>query len=274
MRIVTLVVAALLAPLAAAAQTTTITITNAACTNLPPPAEVAAPATPSVAAGIAAARNRNFALARANFLPLAVKQDADAQRALGQLLMLDCTGMQDKSAAIDWLAKSVATGNVEAEILLGRAYMAGSGVAQDDGKAFSLFTQAAATSNAVAQMELGYLYLSGRGITQDRYQGLQWTVKAAEQGNAVALGNIAQAYDRGQIVDRDTGRAAYFLALANLRATAAQRNNLMNIAQEVRQAVSFDDLERANKRAQRWTPGPGSLSDVMSDADDFRKAHR
>ena len=274
MRIVAVTIALMLAPLAAAAQTTTITISNSACTNPPPPAEVSAPATPSIAAGSAAARMRNFALARANFLPLAQKGDADGQRAMGQLLMQDCTGMQDKTAAVDWLTKAAATGNVAAENLLGRTYMQGNGVTQDDGKAFSLFSQAAATSDAVGEMEVGYLYLTGRGVAQDRYLGLQWSVKAAEQGNAVALGNIAQTYNKGLILDRDTGRAAYFLALANQRATAVQRNELMSIAQEIRQAVSIDDLDRATKRAQRWTPGPGSLRDVMSDADDFRKHHR
>ena len=80
MRTATIVFALTLAPVAAAAQTTTITITNSACTNPPPPGDVTAPVTPSIAAGSAAARNRNFALARANFLPLAEKGDADAQR--------------------------------------------------------------------------------------------------------------------------------------------------------------------------------------------------
>ncbi|HUE66086.1 MAG TPA: tetratricopeptide repeat protein [Rhizomicrobium sp.] len=274
MRVTAAVFLLMLAPLAAAAQTTTITISNSACTSPPAPADVAAPATPSIAAGNAAARNRDFALARANFLALAEKGDPDAERAMGQLLMQNCTGLQNKTAAVDWLTKAAATGNVPAEDQLGRAYMSGFGVAQDDAKAFVLFSQAAATADPVAQMELGYLYLSGRGVAQDRYQGLQWTVKAAEQGNAVALGNIAQAYNKGQILERDTDRAAYFLALANQRATIAQRNDLMGIAEEIRQAVSVDDLDHASKRAQRWTPGPGSLRDVLSDADDFRKHKR
>ena len=44
----------MLLPFAAAAQTTTVTITNSACTNPPLPAEIPAPVTPSVAAGSAA----------------------------------------------------------------------------------------------------------------------------------------------------------------------------------------------------------------------------
>jgi TPR repeat protein len=257
--------------LTAAAQTTAITITNSACTNPQQPADVASPAMPSVAAGSVAAANRNFALARANFRPLAENGDPDAERAMGQLLMQDCTGLQDKSAAIGWLTKAVAAGNVVAENQLGRVYMLGLGVPQDDAKAFALFSQSAAANNAVGEVELGYLYLSGRGVPQDKYQALQWMVKSGEQGNAGALGNIAHIYLKGEILERDTDRAAYFLALANQRATAGQRNELMGASREIRAAVSIEDLERATKRSQRWSPGPGSLRDVLSDAEDFRR---
>jgi TPR repeat protein len=271
MRLAIAVFFLMLAPLTAMAQTTTVTITNSACTNPAAPADVPAPVTPSVAAGTAATRNRDFALARANFLPLAEKGDADAERAMGQLLMQNCTGLQDKPAAVGWLTKAAAAGNVPGEVQLGHAYRLGFGVAQDDARAFALYSQAATTSDPVAQMELGYLYLTGRGVAQDRYQGLQWTVKAAEQGNAVALGNIALAYIKNQVLARDTDQAAYFLALANQRATVPQRNELMGTAQEIRQTVSIDDIGKASKRAQRWTPGLGSLRDVLSDADDFRR---
>ena len=32
-------------------------------------------------------------------------------------------------------------------------------------------------------------------------------------------------------------------------------------------------MNSASKSAQRWSPGPGSLRDVLSDAEDFRKHH-
>ena len=92
----------MLAP-AAQAQVTAISTTGPACTNPAPPAAAPPPAMPSVAAGIVAARNRDFALALANFKPLAEKGDADAQRAMGQLLMQGCTGLQDRGAAVEWL---------------------------------------------------------------------------------------------------------------------------------------------------------------------------
>lgn len=256
---------------AAAAQTTMLTVTNPACTNPAPPAAALPPATPSVAAGVLAARNGDFALALVNFKPLAETGDADAERAMGQLLMQNCTGLQDKSAAVGWLAKAAAAGNVPAQNQLAFAYLSGLGVAQDDAKAFGLFSQTAAAGNAVGESELGYLYLTGRGVPQDKYQGLQWTVKAAEQGNAAGLSNIAAAYIHGEILERDLDRAAYFLALTNMRASTAERAGMMGLSQEIRQVVSGDDLARAAKRAQRWTPGAGSLHDVLSDAEDFRK---
>ncbi|HMH64166.1 MAG TPA: tetratricopeptide repeat protein [Rhizomicrobium sp.] len=260
----------MLAP-AAAAQTTMITAPNPACTSPAAPAAAPQPATPSVAAGTLAARNRDFALALVNFKPLAETGDADAERAMGQLLMQNCTGLQDKSAAVAWLTKAAAAGNVPAQNQLASAYLRGFGVTQDDAKAFALFSQTAAAGNAGGESELGYLYFAGRGVPQDRYQGLQWTVKAAEQGNAGALSNIAASYIHGEVLARDPDRAAYFLALTNERASPAERAGMMGLSQQIRQAVSEDDLTRAAKRAQRWTPGAGSLRDVLSDAEDFRK---
>ena len=60
-------------------------------------------------------------------------------------------------------------------------------------------------------------------------------MKAAEQGNAVALSNIAAPICAGEILERDTDRAAYFLALANERANPSQRAELMGISQQIRQ---------------------------------------
>jgi TPR repeat protein len=260
-----------LASPALAQQNMTITITTTPCTNPPPPAPVAAPVTPSVAAGTVAARNREFGLALANFKPLAEQGDVDGERALGQLLMQACTGLQDQKAGVEWLTKAATAGNVSAQNQLAVAYMRGHGVAQDDNKAYALFSQTAATGNAVGEMELGYLYLMGRGVPQDKYQGLEWTVKAAEQGNGIALGNIAHAYFKGEVLAKDLERAAFFLALANQRANPAERLELTGTSQEIRQAVSAADLTDAARRAQRWAPGPGSLRDVLSDAVDFRK---
>ena len=35
--------------------------------------------------------------------------------------------------------------------------------------------------------------------------------------------------------------------------------------------VNADDMKRAEDLAKSWSPGPGSLSDVLSDAEKLRK---
>jgi len=249
---------------------TTITITDTACTAPPTPAAVSAPASPSVAAGIAATKNKDFALARANFQPLAEKGDAEGQRALGQLLMQKCTGIQDKAAAVSWLTKASDAGNANAQTQLGQAYLNGAGIAQDDAQAYALFSKAAATGNRVAQTELGYLYLTGRGVTADKYQGMVWTVKAAEQGAPQALSNIAHGYFIGDGLPKDNDKAARYMFAAIQRATLDQRSRFAGSSNEIKRAMSGEDLQQAARRAQRWSPGPGSLSDVLDDAGQAR----
>lgn len=231
-----------------------------------PPAEVPAPATPSVAAGVAAARNNNFALARANFKPIAEAGDAEGERLYGTLLMQRCTGLQDAAAGAGWLQKSADAGNAQAAAQLGQAYMSGDGVAQDDNKAFALITKGANGGILGAEVNLGYLYLSGRGVTADPYQGMVWSAKAGEQGAAPALANIAQAYFRGRILPQDNDKAIYYINIAMLKATPTQRTGFQVTIDNIQRAVSAADFKRGEDRAQRWTPGKGSLSDVVDDA--------
>jgi hypothetical protein len=256
---------ALLAATAANADTTiTITSNGAAC-QVSAPAAVIPPATPSVSGGVQAAKNRNFAMARANFQPLAESGNADAERELARLLMQDCTGMQDKDAGVTWLSKAADGGDVAAEAELGNAYMTGDGVAEDDNKAIPLLTKAAAAGSPAAQTNLGFMYLNGRGVTLDRYQGMVWSVKGGEQGAPAALMNIAAAYNNGVALPHDMDKAAFYLAAAMQRASGIQKIRFAQNTTITRQ-MSPDDLKRANDKAQKWSPGPGSLSEVLADA--------
>ena len=244
----------------------TITATHMAC-QVAPPADVPAPVTPSAAAGGAAMQNHNYALARANFkAPLADAGNAEGQRLYGALLMVDCTGIQNKEEGAKWLQKAVDAGNVVAQSQLGNAYMRGDGVAQDDNKAFALLTQAANAGNALAEINLGYLYLNGRGAPMDKYQGMVWTVKAGEQGDPAALYNIANAYFRGGALPKDNDKAAYYMWAAFNRSIPAQRNRFAGTINEINRGLSQDDLKHEAERARHWSPGPGSLSDVLDDA--------
>jgi TPR repeat protein len=245
--------------------TVTITETNTEC-HVSPPEEVASPVKPSAAAGTAAARDHNYALARANLKPLAESGDLEGERLYGLLLMQKCTGIQDKTAAASWLGKAADGGDVVAKAELGNAYMNGNGVAQDDAKAFALIQAAAAAGNPGAEVNLGYFYLSGRGVEKDRYQGMVWTVKAAEQGFPAALFNIAHAYFRGEALPQDNDKAARYMVAGMMRSTPAQKSRFAADINNISRAVSTDDLKHAADRAKRWSPGPGSLSDVLDDA--------
>jgi TPR repeat protein len=256
--------------LPALADTTVTITTNSVDCQVPPPAEVAAPATPSTAAGTAAAKNRNFALARANFKPLAESGNPESERLYGMLLMEKCTGIQDKDAAASWLAKAVDGGDTVALTNLGQAYMNGEGLAEDDGKAFALLSRAAAAGQAPAELSLGYLYFTGRGVASDLYQGVVWTVKAGEQGLPAALFNISHGYFKGEALTQDNDKAAYYMFAAIERSTPVQKGRFAGDINSVSRALSAQDLSRAASKARRWSPGPGSLSDVLDDANRAR----
>lgn len=264
--LITAMLALLSAPSAWADTTVTITTNGADC-KVSPPDDVADVASPSAAAGANAMNNRNYAQARANFRPLAAKGDAVGMRDYGMMLMQDCTGLQDKAQGVTWLGKAADAGDVPAQNRLAVAYLNGQGVAEDDAKAFALYSKSAATGNADAQEQLGYLYLSGRGIAApDPYQGMVWSVKAGEQGNPFALINIAQAYFKGNALPQDNDNAAYYMFVALQRSTGAQRQRFVNTTNNISRALSAEDLQRAAERAKRWSPGKGSLSDVLDDA--------
>jgi len=244
--------------------TVTVTTTSNEC-KVSTPADVVSNS-PSVAAGQAAIRNQNYALAKANLKPLAEKGDAEGQRAYGNLLLMKCTGLMDSGAGADWLQKSADGGNMDAAAQLGNAYMNANGVPQDDNKAFALLTKAAAAGSGPAEVDLGYLYLSGRGVAKDPYQGMVWTVKAGEQGIPAALVNIAQAYFRGGALPQDNDEAIRFVFIALERSTPAQKTRFAATTNNIIRAVSQRDAASASDRAKRWSPGKDSLSEVLRDA--------
>jgi TPR repeat protein len=263
-RLLALGLACLGATTAFADTTVTVTATSTECKVSTP--DLVVSNSPSVAAGAAAMKNKNYALAMANFKPLAEKGDADGQRAYGEFLLTKCTGLTDAKAGADWLQKAADGGNVEAAARLGNAYMNGDGVDQDDSKAFALVTKAANAGHGGAQVNLGYLYLSGRGVTKDPYQGMVWTVKAGEQGLPAALVNIANAYFRGGPLPQDNDEAIRFVFLTMERSTGAQKARFAATTNNIIRAVSQSDAARYAERARHWSPGPGSLSDVLRDA--------
>ncbi|HWC62023.1 MAG TPA: tetratricopeptide repeat protein [Rhizomicrobium sp.] len=230
------------------------------------PDPVPAPVTPSFAAGNNAASNSNWALAEANFRPLAESGDVPSERNLGRLLMTDCTGLQDKKEGMLWLGKAADANDIPATAQLGIIYMNGNGVAQDDNKAFTLLSKAAAAGNPSAERALGYLYLSGRGVAQDKYEGLLWSIQAAKQADATALANIAWSYFLGDALPQSNEKAAFYIALAVQHALPMDRPRILQVQNQIARKVSQEDMQDGARHARDWSAGEYGFSEVIKDA--------
>jgi hypothetical protein len=224
------------------------------------------PVTPSVEAGGNAANNRNWALAEANFRPLAQQNNAQAERDLGRLLMIDCTGLQNKREAVMWLGKAADANDIPAMTQLGIIYMNGNGVAQDDNKAFALLSKAAPAGNPSAARALGYLYISGRGVARDTYQGMLWSIQAAQRADAAALSNIAWQYFLGDALPQNDEKAAFYVAVALQHALPPDKPRILQLQNQISQKLSQEDMQHAGRRARDWSPGEYGLSEVIKDA--------
>jgi TPR repeat protein len=223
-------------------------------------------AMPNVNAGMAAFANKNYPVAYSHLHPLAEAGNPAAQRGLGLLLMQSCGPSGDRALAVSWIGKAAAAGDVPAAAALGRMYMNGGNVIQDDATAFAWLMQAAKGADADAQTDLGVLYSEGRGVAVDRFEGIAWWVRAGEQGAPLALVNIARSYANGLALPKDNLRAMFWLAAALQRATPLQRNQLATTFNTIARQISGDDARRMRQEAQKWSPGPGSLDDVLADA--------
>ncbi len=237
---------------------------------------VAPIATPNLAAAQAALANRHYALAAAHLQPLAENGNVVAQRLYGNLLLTGGCGVpKDSAQGLDWLLKAAAANDVFAQFMLGEDYLNGKNVAQDDVEAFKWFKAAADAGNYKAEANLGYMYFAGRGVAADPRQGLQWSVRAGEQGSPAALLNIAQEYWTGKILPKSPKRAYYWLCTARQRAadmpTVSARVATFRI--QILRMLSVDDAKRIEKHSQKWSPGKGSLDEVLVDAAKMRREH-
>ncbi|MDE2499232.1 MAG: sel1 repeat family protein [Alphaproteobacteria bacterium] len=237
---------------------------------------VAPIATPNLAVAQAALANRNFALAAAHLQPLAENGDVVAQRLYGSLLLTGACGVPADSAhGLDWLRKAAAANDVFAQFTLGEDYLNGKVVAQDDVEAFKWFKAAADAGNYKAEANVGYMYLAGRGVAADPRQGLEWSVRAGEQGSPAALLNIAQAYWSGTILPKNPKRAYFWLCTAQQRAAGVPNvfGRIFAFKTQVVRVLSVSDAKRIEKRSESWSPGKGSLDEVLADAAKLRRDH-
>lgn len=133
---------------------------------------------------------------------------ADAQAALGQML-LDGDGLQqDQRAAIGWFHKAAQQGHTLAINMIGRCFDLGWGVAVDKVRAAQWFKLAADRGLDWGMYNYATLLALGQGVPEDKAAALEWLRKAAALGNAKAINFVGSFYEDGWVVERDLAVAA------------------------------------------------------------------
>jgi len=77
--------------------------------------------------------------------------------------------------------------NADAQYNLGILYMKGFGVEKSEKTAFIWYKRSAANGNTDAMYNLGTMYNQGRGVISSTKDALKWWKKSAERGHASGL---------------------------------------------------------------------------------------
>lgn len=137
--------------------------------------------------GVAAFQAGDFATALKNWMPLAEKNDAEAQRNLGVMYQQGAGVPQSDSEAVKWYRRAAENGHARAQQNLGVMYEEGAGVAQDFAEAAKWYRLSAEQGNVFAKLNLGILNERGTpGAPRDLVQSHMWYNLAAAQGHADA----------------------------------------------------------------------------------------
>lgn len=135
--------------------------------------------------GMEAYKSADYATARREWEPLAVRGDMIAQYNLGVLYDSGLGLPVDKARAMLWYRKSADQGFAQAQNNLGRIYYMGDGVAPDYAIAAGYLRRAAEQGIAFSSFFLGMIYAGGGpGVKADPIQAYKWLSVASVQHTA------------------------------------------------------------------------------------------
>lgn len=150
----------------------------------------AAQAADSLGDGIKAYDSGNYAQAVALLRPLADRGDSVAQLKIGLLNYYGYGVPEDEVAAVQWLQRSAAQGNLDAMYHIGNILTFGANthkLSQDaDVDAVKWYFEAARAGHREAQYALGLMFLAGKGVVQSQEEGIGWIQRAAALGHREA----------------------------------------------------------------------------------------
>lgn len=137
--------------------------------------------------GVAAFQAGDYATALKFWVPLAEKDDAEAQRNIGIMFQQGLGVPQSDVDAAEWYRRAAENGHVRAQQNLGVMYEEGAGVLQDYVEAAKWYRLSAAGGNVNAKIILGVIYEEGRpGLPTNVVLAHMWYNLAAAQGSAEA----------------------------------------------------------------------------------------
>jgi uncharacterized protein len=143
---------------------------------------------------------------RNTLMALANTGRADAQEAVGEILMAGVAGPPDRYTACGYFAQA-AKSRRDALHSLAVCTEIGVGGTPNLTRAAELYKQAADLGYAKSMCALGNLYVTGRGVPKDPVHGASLCLMGAEAGAADAQTDVGNLYLQGVGVSRDLAKA-------------------------------------------------------------------
>ena len=118
-------------------------------------------------AGLTARQRGDFAAAYREIRMEAEAGAADAQEALGQMLIHGQGTAKDESGGTDWLHRAAENGSVPGMVAFGTAALRGLGMPRNETLGIQWLTRAANGANQTAMLSLGDCYEQGTGVPRN-----------------------------------------------------------------------------------------------------------
>ena len=163
--------------------------------------------------------------------------------------------------ALKWLLPLANKNNTEAQILVGNLFTGVIGVNQNDEKTFKWYLRAAESGNPRAQHLVATMLKNGKRIPQDFSQASRWFQKAAESGLAEAQWELGELYNSGKGVEKNIDKSIKWhqRAKKNIKAAikwyrplALKGNTQAQITLAKILESNFDESPDNRIKAGRW----------------------
>jgi len=139
------------------------------------------------ATGVAAFQRGDYQTAIKNWMPLAEKDDGEAQRNIGIMFQQGLGVPQSDVDAVYWYRRAAENGHARAQQNLGLMYEQGAGVPLNYTEAAKWYRMAARGGNMLAKLNLGVMLERGvPGMPLNVVLAHMWYNLAAAQGSAEA----------------------------------------------------------------------------------------